>query len=254
MSIKITDSLSSADILQSINQTQSSLLQTMAKLSSGFRINQASDDPAGLVISLQLQASMGSLNQQIENTTLAISKYETADSTVTEMSNMLVDLRAQAISASNAGVNDQSALEAYQEAAQADQSSYNSLIETTVFNGSNLLNGGKGALVELTPLTEIDLSTPEKAQEAVAKIDAALMELDEAQNSIGSTRSIDLEARRSSLEITLQNITAAESSISGTDLVSEMTSYVRDEIKLQAGLALLAQDQKNQKAISLLLE
>jgi len=254
MSIKITDSLSSSDIMQSINQTQSSLLQSMAKLSSGFRINGASDDPAGLVISLQLQASIGSLNQQIENTTLAISKYETADSTVSEMRNMLVDIRAQAVSAANAGTNDQSALEAYQEVAQASHSSYNNLIDSTTFNGSLLLNGGEGALVSLTPLTEIDLSTPEKAQEAVAKIDAALMELDQAQSSIGATRGIDLKARQSALEVTLQNITAAESDISGTDLISEMTSYVRDEIKLQAGLALLAQDQKNQQAISLLME
>ncbi|MCK5126897.1 MAG: hypothetical protein KAR42_11635 [candidate division Zixibacteria bacterium] len=254
MSIHINRDQLGANVSRGINKSYRSLMKTMEKLSSGLRINRASDDPAGLVISENLRSRIASLNQEIENTSLAIRKYETADATISELRSNLTELRSQALGASNEGFNFESVQQAYQASAQNSAANYNNVIETASFNGGNLLNGGERSLASLSKLEGIDLSTPEKAQEAISKIDEAMAELDAAQTEIGATQKNELEARRSTLEITAENLTASESQIRDADILQEVANLTRDEINLKAGIALLAHSNLTQKSVLGLFE
>lgn len=254
MSFRITSGQANADGVRRANETYRSLLRTMERLSSGLRINRASDDPAGLVISENLRARVASLNQEIENTTMSIRKCETADGAISGLRSLLVEMRTQALGASNEGFNMEATQSAYQAVAQNAAGSYNRMIETAEYNGRNLFDGADGSVSELSRLAGIDLSSPSAAAEAIGRIDNAMAELDAAQNDIGSKLRYDLVARRSNLEVTAQNLTASESQIRDADYTLEIANMVRDEITLKAGMALLAHSHVTQKSVLTLLK
>jgi flagellin len=236
-----------------LNRSYQSLLKTMEKLASGLRINRASDDPAGLVISEQMRSQIASLNQEIENTSLSIRKYNTADATVGQLHTVLQGVRSMAVGAANEGFNDQAAQDAYQAAADRAVENYNRIIETAGFNNANLLDGSEGSLVDLPQLGRIDLSDSQHAQQSLEQIDQALSRLDQAQVEIGSTQKYELEAKRSNLEVTVQNLTAAESEIRDTDYPMAVVEMIKSEIQVKAAIALLAHSQVNHRAVLSLL-
>jgi len=86
----------------------------------------------------------------------------------------------------------------------------------------------------------IDLSTTESAQASISVIDEAIAELDQVQTNLGATQKNELESRRSSLEVTAQNLTAAESVIRDADIALEYSNMVSESIRLQASLAMMA--------------
>jgi flagellin len=252
MSERISNNRASADIVRHINISHRALMKTMEKLSSGLRINRASDDPAGLVISEQMRARIATLNQEIENTTQAIRKYNTADATASQLSSILHGIRSMAISAADETTDD-AGREAYAIAARRAADNYNRIIQTAAFNGAQLLDGSPSALANVSPLTNIDLSDPQSAAQAVSQVDRAMAELNQARIDIGSTQKYDLESRRSNLEVTAQNLTAAESQIRDTDYAQTVVEMIRDEIQFKAGLALLAHANVTQRAVLSLL-
>jgi len=253
MSLRI-DNQTGADALRSINVSYRSLLKTMEKLSSGRRINRASDDPAGLAISEQMRAQIASLNQQIKNTSLSIRKCDTADATVSQLYTILHGLRSMAVAAAADSSGDASAREAYQAAAERAVAKYNTVIETAAFNGARLLNGSDGSLANISPLGGFDLSSPETANRAILQIEQALSELNRAQVDIGFTRKYNLEARRSNLEVTAQNLVAAESQIADTDYALTVMEMIRDEIQLKAGVAMLAHANLTRQSVLSLMQ
>lgn len=252
MSVRITNNQGSADIVRHINITHRALLKTMEKLSSGLRINRASDDPAGLVISEQMRARIASLNQEIENTTQAIRKYNTADATAGQLSSILQGLRSMALAAADENT-DEAGREAYASAARRAVANYNRIIQTAAFNGAQLLDGTPGSVANISPLVNIDLSDPASAAQAIMTVDQAMTDLNTARVDMGSTQKYELEAQRSSLEVTAQNLTAAESQIRDTDYAQTVVDMIRDEIRLKAGIALLAHANVTQRAVLSLL-
>jgi len=253
MPIGINYNPGSARGVYDLNRSYQQLMRAMEKLSSGLRINRASDDPAGLVISERMRAQIASLNQEIENTSLAIRKYDTADATVSQLRTILQGVRSMAVGAANEGFNDPAANEAYQAATDRAVENYNNVIDTAAFNNVNLLDGSEGSLANLPQLGNIDLSDPQKAAESLALIDDAMGQLDQAQIEIGSTQKYALEARRSSLEITVQNLTAAESEIRDVDYPMAFAEMIQSEFRIKAGIALLAQANMNHRAVLSLL-
>jgi flagellin len=212
----------------------------LERLSSGLRINRAADDPAGLVISEQLRSQIASLNQQIENISMQIGKYETASSTVLNLRTDLNELRDLALGASDEGLTDEAARGAYDESARALVSSYNRTVETAAYNNVALLDGSEGSLATLLPLSEIDLSTTEAAAQSVEEIDRAVDQVDDALVTIGSRQRYDLESHQASLEISRQNLISAESQIRDADFGETMSLFIGSMIREKAGLALLA--------------
>ena len=139
MSISIRFDLGSSLISFNLSSNYLSLMSPLEKLASGLSINRASDGPAALVISEQLRTQIASLNQEIENTSAMIGKYETASSFVSEIRSKLTELRTLAIGAANEGGNSESAQAAYAATADYIVSSHNHVLETAEYNGMSLL-------------------------------------------------------------------------------------------------------------------
>jgi flagellin len=216
------------------------LLRTMEQLSSGLRINRASDGPADLVISEQLRSQSASLNQRIENTTLQIAKYETASGAVGELRSHLTELRSLAVAAANEGGNSESAQQALATQGQNVVNSYNSQVDSAVFNGAALLDGSEGSLADITSLDGIDFSSASSAENSMARIDEAMAELDAVQTDLGSTQKNELEASRAAMQVTHQNLVAAESQIRDADIFATYSSFIGEMLQMKMSLALMA--------------
>ncbi len=106
MSLRINHNIAAINANRNLKLTTTALNKSMEKLSSGFRINQAADDPAGLVISEQFRSQIAGLNRAIENSEGSISMIQTAEGALTEINSLLVSMRELAIHAANEGFND----------------------------------------------------------------------------------------------------------------------------------------------------
>ena len=239
--IRVGANISALDAARNLGSTQSNLTENLAKLSSGLKINTADDEPAGLVISEQMRAQIGTLQQQIRNTDLSINKYQTAGHAVGQLQDSLVQLRSLAVAAANEGFNDAAVSAAYQAAADNIIQSYNAGVENAQFGSQQLFDGSEEAVADVERLADVDLSSPEAAQAAIEKIDTAIENLGAVQGDIGAKVSLDLESTRDSLSVTLQNLTAAESTIRDADYAMESAKMVRNLMLQNSGVAILAQ-------------
>jgi len=150
MSLRINNNIAAINAHRNLTNTTMSLSKSMEKLSSGYRINRAADDPAGLVISEQFRAQIAGLNQAIENSEGSINMIQTAEGALNEINNLLVSMRELAIHAANEGFNDTAQLE-------ADQAEINNAITTidriaanTQFGTKKLLDGTKANVATIT--------------------------------------------------------------------------------------------------------
>ncbi|HUV31838.1 MAG TPA: flagellin [Acidobacteriota bacterium] len=240
MGITLHSNLTNGLSLLSLTSNLSVLYKSAERLASGLRINRASDDPAGLVISEQLRSQIASLNSEIDNISSVISKYQTVSSTVGELRSQLTDLRALAVAAANEGGNSEEAQQAYNTAAGAIVNTFNSTAQNAEFNGSRTLDGSEGSLAEVSELTDIDLSTPQAAASSIQQIDGASAELDSVQTELGATQKNELESRRASLQVTRENLVAAESQVRDADYGMEYARFVSSMIRTQVAMAMVA--------------
>ena len=208
----------------SINRSYRSLFSSMEKLSSGLRINRASDNPAGLVISVQLRSQIAALGQEIKNIDANMNKYATADAMVGVMRDQLVDMRAMAVGAANTAFNSPEAQIAYQRSGELLAESYNRQIENAEYNGSKLFDGSEGSVAN------IDFSTADTVEASIVKIDKAMAQLDTVQIEIGAKQKNEFEAMRASKMVTRENLIAAESSLRDTDFGSEFINMVKSSL------------------------
>ncbi|UCD17108.1 MAG: hypothetical protein JSV44_11750 [Candidatus Zixiibacteriota bacterium] len=141
MSLRINNNIAAINSHRNLVLTTMNLSQSMEKLSSGYRINRAADDPAGLVISEQFRAQIGGLNQAIENSEGSINMIQTAEGALTELNALLVSMRELAIHAANEGFNDTAQLEADQ--AEIDNAilTIDRIAANTQFGTKKLLDG-----------------------------------------------------------------------------------------------------------------
>ncbi|UCE23914.1 MAG: hypothetical protein JSU74_11525 [Candidatus Zixiibacteriota bacterium] len=223
-----------------INMSARNMYSSLEKLSSGFKINSAADGPADLTISEQLRSQIASLNQEIENTNNLMYKYETASGYLSGYRSQLTELRTLAVGAANEGFNSEDAQQAYATAAESMVNYYNDAVSNAQYNGAALFDGGERSLGELAALEGIDLSSAEAAEASIEIIDRAAREVDALQVQIGSTQRHQLESHLSSLRITSQNLQAAESTLRDTDYAMEFSNFMAQQIKFNAGLALLS--------------
>lgn len=150
MALRINHNIASLDAQRNLSMTTNRMSSTMEKLSSGFRINKAADDPAGLVISEQFRAQVAGLNRAISNSEGSINMIQTAEGALTEINNLLIGMRELAIHAANEGFNDANQL-------AADQAEINNAIKTidriaanTQFGTKKLLDGSKANVATIT--------------------------------------------------------------------------------------------------------
>jgi len=243
------------------------------KLSSGYKINRAADDAAGLAISEKMRRQVRGLTQASANAQDGISCVQTAEGALAEVHDMLQRMNELAIKASNDTMT--SADRGYIDAeVQALKTEINRVRDTTTFNEQSLLDGTFknknlqvgaekaqfiGISIDDMSCTKLGIngttvsgSNNTKAQDAIDKIKGALAQVSKQRSDLGAIQN-RLEHTIKNLDNVVENTTAAESAIRDTDMASEMVKYSNNNILAQAGTAMLAQaNQSNQNVLSLL--
>jgi flagellin len=265
--------------LQAMNSQRMLGLTTTAqgksteKLSSGYKINRAADDAAGLAISEKMRRQIRGLTQASANAQDGISAVQTAEGALNEIHDMLQRMNVLANQASNDTMTTVDRGYIDQEV-QALKSEISRVSSTTTFNEQNLLNGeftGKNLQVgaesgqfikisitkmNMTGLNISDVTvssgTNSNAQNAIKDIKSALQSVSKMRSDLGAVQN-RLEHTINNLNNVMENTTAAESQIRDTDMAAEMVKFSNNQILAQAGTSMLAQaNQSNQNVLSLL--
>lgn len=145
MSMRINHNTSAINAHRNLQMNQANLSSTLEKLSSGLKINRASDSPAALVISEQMRAQIAGLGQAIDNSETAVSLVQTTEANMSEISNLLTGVRQLAIHAANEGVNDEVMLQADQMEISNALDTINRIANQAQFGNRKLLDGSNGA-------------------------------------------------------------------------------------------------------------
>jgi flagellin len=276
MGMQINTNISALNAYRNLNNTQSDLSKSLEKLSSGLRINRAADDAAGLAISEGLKSQVGGLTVAARNAQDGISVVQTAEGSLTEVHSILQRVRDLAVQAGNDSNNADSRAAIQTEVTQLT-SELTRISGSANFNGINLLDGSNASLtfqvgagsVAANDQIAVDLSGANVATVATA---VGALQFDSAANALTSIAALDTQiknvstARASlgavqnrfestirSLNVSQENLSAAESRITDTDMASEMVKYTRSNILSQAGTAMLAQaNQSGQGVLQLL--
>ncbi len=269
----VNTNVSSLNAQRQLTNSGGALSTAFERLSSGFRINRASDDAAGLQITDRMTTQIEGLNQAVRNANDAISLTQTAEGAMQEITTSLQRIRQLAIQSQN-GINSSSDRLALQKEVSALKTEISRIGSTTQFAGVELLtggysakflvgaNGGQTISVNLSrtggfgasSLVGSDLSV---ATEQLAS--AALTSIDSAISAIGSARA-DLGALQNRFQSTIrnlsnvvENVSAARSRIKDTDFATETASLTKNQILQQASTTVLSQaNQRPQAALSLL--
>jgi flagellin len=275
MAITIQTNISSLETQKSLNKTQSALNKNFSRLSSGYRINTAADDAAGLAISESMKIQIRSYVVAERNANDALSMTQTAESVLGEMSDILGRMRELAMQGANGSMTDvdrgylDTEFTALKEEMSRIQGSakFNGrqLIAETASNiifqiGLNntasdqiqLTFGGLGLTNLLDATTNVAGSTAANALDALGRIDGALQTISTNRAKYGATMN-RLEVSISSIQTMRLNLTAANSRIRDVDVAQETAELSRNQILSQAGSSVLAQaNQLPQLALQLL--
>ncbi len=161
MSLRINNNIAAINAHRNLTLTTRSLSSSMEKLSSGYRINRASDSPAGLVISEQFRAQIAGLNRAIENSEGSINMIQTAEGALNEINNLLISMRELAIHAANEGFNDTDQLAADQAEIDNAIATVDRIAANTQFGTKKLLDGSNANLATITSLNQNNLNIVE---------------------------------------------------------------------------------------------
>ena len=244
------------------------------KLSSGYKVNRAADDAAGLTISEKMRSQIRGLTQASANAQDGVSCVQTAEGALTEVHSMLQRMNELAVKAAN-GTNTSADRKAIQSEVSALNAEISRVAQSTQFNTLNLLNGsfagGKtlqvgAADVDKQRITikidqmdattlqtkSINVSTESGARSAIGTITKAIAKVSKQRSDLGAVQN-RLEHTIANLDNVVENTTAAESQIRDTDMAKTMVEYTKNNILAQAGTAMLAQaNQSTQNVLSLL--
>jgi len=275
MSLRIQNNIEAFNAHRNLQATSDKAAKAMERLSSGYRINRAADDAAGLAISEKMRSQIGGVAQAQRNAQDGVSLVQTAEGALTEVHSMLQRVRDLKVQSQNDTLNtdDKGAIEKEVTALGKEISDISS---QTKFNGIALLNGSTGATVSF----QVGANAGEQITADVSSITAGTgmakivgtdgtsgkqlsdLTIDDVDTAIKevSTRRADLGAVQNRLDHRLnnlgtyqENLTASESRVRDVDMASEMVNFSKLQILQQAGTAMLAQaNQAPQGVLSLL--
>lgn len=241
------------------------------KLSSGYKVNRAGDDAAGLTISEKMRSQIRGLNKASTNAEDGISVIQTAEGALNEAHEILQRMNELATQAAN-DTNTSSDRTAIKKEVDALTSELNRIASTTQFNTMNLLDGTfKGKNLQVGALNGQTISISIKTMNATAlgvngltvdsnsnagtsmsKIQAAISKVSTQRSALGALQN-RLEHTVKNLDTTSENTQSAESRIRDTDMAAQMVEYSKNNILQQAGQSMLAQaNSANQGVLSLL--
>ena len=262
MSLVIKNNIMAENAARLLGQTYGRLGRSVERLSSGLRINRASDDPAGLAVRELMRSDIAVLGQGVRNAQDGVSLLQTAEGALGVVDEKLVRMKQLAEQAATGTYSSSQRTTINSEfAALADE--VERIAKATDFNGVKVLDSASGTVrihfgtgndstedyisVSLTDATKsglgissLTLATAASAAAALTAMDSAINTKDTARAGLGYAQN-RLEATISNLEIQAENIAEAESRISDVDVASEMSAFTRNQVLAQAGVAMLAQ-------------
>lgn len=254
--------------------TTSAQAKNTEKLSSGYKINRAADDAAGLTISEKMRSQIRGLTQASTNAQDGISCVQTAEGALGEVEDMLQRMNELAVKSAN-GTNTSEDRGAIQKEVKALQTEISRVAQSTEFNTLKLLSGSfnydlqvgaqnkteqtinvtiKGMTATIIGVGQDDLtvSTQATAKTAIDLIKKAIASVSAQRSDLGAIQN-RLEHTIKNLDNIVENTTAAESQIRDTDMAAQMVEYTKNNILAQAGQSMLAQaNQSTQGVLSLL--
>lgn len=267
----VQHNLTAMNTSRQLGITTTGLQKSTEKLSSGYKINRAADDAAGLSISEKMRNQIRGLNKAASNTQDGISLVQTAEGALNEVHSMLQRVSELAVQASS-DVNGTADRTAISDEISELKEEIDRVATTTQFNKMNILDGtftgksiqvgansGQNITIEIESMKASDLgfgktdvSSYDSANEVLDAAQAAIEELSSRRSKLGATQN-RLEHTYDNLNNISENTQAAESRIRDTDMAAEMVSYSKNNILQQAGQSMLAQaNQANQGVLSLL--
>jgi flagellin len=276
MGLRINQNIAAQNAYRNLSVTDGQMSKSLEKLSSGFRINRAADDAAGLAISEGLRSQIGGLKVAVRNAQDGISVVQTAEGAMTEVHSILQRMRDLAVQASTGGPTDTAAQAASDLEFQELNKELDRISTTTKFGTETLLDGnyvgdfqvdwqdvsatgGKFTVTIGQDVSSTGLGTSGAALDTVANANSAISTLDTAISDVSTARATlgayqnRLEHTINNLNVTVENLSASESRIRDTDMAQEMVQFTRNQILSQAGTAMLGQaNQAPQSVLQLL--
>lgn len=258
----IQHNISAINSYRNLSTNQNALSKNLEKLSSGYKINRAGDDAAGLAISETMRSQINGLNQAVNNANDAVGLIQTAEGAMTETHSMLQRMKTLTTQAAN-GTYTETARKNIKAEIDALNSEITRIASTTEFNGEKPLNPKAkanltffiGASADKTnamtvaqqsmtaaalKVDKITVNTTTAAFQAMKSIDAAIETVSSYRATLGAAQN-RLEHTVNNLKVTSENITSAESRIRDTDMADEITAYTKNNILLQAAQSMLSQ-------------
>lgn len=145
MALRVNTNVAALNALRHLNRTEQELSTNLERLASGRRLNKAADGPAALVISEQMKSQINSIDQAIRNTETSVSMVQTTEGALSEVSNMLINLRQLAVHGANEGANDEKMLQADQNEVENLLATMKRVALTTQFGTQTLLDGSRAS-------------------------------------------------------------------------------------------------------------
>ena len=268
----IQHNISAVNAYRNLNNNTTALNKNLEKLSSGYRINRAADDAAGLAISESMRSKIAGLDQSVNNANDGIGLIQTTEGALSETHSMLQRLTTLATQAANGTYNTVSRKNIQ---AEVDElaAEISRIATSTSYNGFNMIDGVKVSSVQLQigptkaetltisradmkatalSVASLKMSSVTSANSAIGKISAAINKVSTYRAKLGAKQN-RLEHTINNLKVTSENVTSAESRIRDTDMASEMAAYTKNNVLVQAATSMLAQaNQSGSSALSLL--
>jgi len=265
---------------------ESSLQQSIEKLSSGQRINRAGDDASGLAVSEKMRSQIRGLNQAGQNIQNGVSFIQATEGYLTETTDIIQRLRELSIQASNGIYSAEDRMQIPVEVSQLVDE-VNRIASHAQFNGMNILTGRFARDSAMDPMqlhvganvdqneqifigtmttqalgitgtqgTEdsmISLSSVDGANMAIATLDSALKTVSKQRADLGAYQN-RFEMAYKGISIASENLQAAESRVRDTDMAQEMVSFTKNQILSQAGNAMIAQANTQPQSVLRLIQ
>jgi flagellin len=281
MAMSIRTNVAAISSINSLGRTQGNLSNSLERISSGLRINRAADDAAGLGVATRMESDNTSLQQAMRNTNDGISMVQTAESSLEQLTNILIRFRELSVQAANETYSSDDRTMIQTEMGQL-KSEYNRITSTSSFNEQSLLDAtvsisiqvgtdtastnqisfalssfatSGGAISAVSAVLNTNFANSAQVTVAAANLtnlDTAITALSTRRATIGAiqNRFENALAEASSLS---QNLSASQSQILDVDYASESANMTRFQIQQQAGVAALAQAKAMPQSIISLL-
>jgi len=265
----VQHNMQAANASRVLNVTAGQQAKSTEKLSSGYKINRAADDAAGLSISEKMRKQIRGLDRASTNAQDGVSAVQTAEGALSEVHSMLQRMNELAVQAAN-GTNGSKDITAISNEVMALKTEIDRIASTTDFNGKKMLAGSSVSIfVGYTTDTKNDINIQGKdlknavssiasftdnagAKTLLGRVSTAIESISTMRSDFGAIQN-RLEHTIDNLDNVVENVTAAESRIRDTDMADEMVKYSKNNILTQAGQSMLAQaNQSTQGVLSLL--